>query len=817
MIRFYSYPCLFIIMLCLGNVNVLQAQSLLVAKQSFQKGYFEQAIEQWQTVLVTTQNINERLEALLGIARTYRRLGAYDNALKTLNIALPIAQQHDPIDYALLHNELSKLRLSQGEGWRKEAMRQLKTALNLARQTNNPILLAEVLNHQGNFLSAVDDYEGAKGAYQEALTYVKSSKKSSSHFSKEEIEALYSKVLINQALIIFSLDVERAYQYDDKAQAFKASIAVLEQALPVTQNRQESYSQVLGLIAISQLARKIQAKLNEPAEHLSSIAYQALTAAQAVAVSLDNSAAKAYANGYLGQLYEQAKRYDDALSLTRQAQFFAGQTREQLLLYLWQWQLGRILKAQGKYQDAIRAYQKSIKNLGSVRTQVANTGYFNIAKNFQEQIVPVYFELVDLLLQQARLAQNNSTRDRLLRQTRDLMEAFKAAELQDYFQSECFAIKDECTHIEQMVDAQTAVLYPIALSGRLELLLQRSDGLVQTTVPISKVKLRETIASLLSPLRHYPYPEQLAIQMSDQPADTCTPSLQTSTAQMMGTLANDSFLEPAKTLYNLLIKPLVPLLHDIKTLVIVSDGALRTIPFAALHDGQQFLIQKYALVLSPGLCYRSPKKQLRQKQSKILLVGLSDAVQGFSSLPCAEYELDILQGLFHLATQPLLNSAFTIPKVHTEMNENAYSIVHIASHGQFSANLKNTFVLTYNDKLSMDKLEDLMNLTTLKDEPVDLLTLSACETAVGDDRAALGLAGVALKAGVQSALASLWKVDDEATPAVVIEFYRQLQNPNISKAEALQKAQKMILTDKLYERYRHPYFWSAFLLIGNWL
>jgi len=151
------------------------------------------------------------------------------------------------------------------------------------------------------------------------------------------------------------------------------------------------------------------------------------------------------------------------------------------------------------------------------------------------------------------------------------------------------------------------------------------------------------------------------------------------------------------------------------------------------------------------------------------------------------------------------------------MNENAYSIVHIASHGQFSANLKNTFVLTYNDKLSMDKLEDLMNLTILKNDPVDLLTLSACETAVGDDRAALGLAGVALKAGVQSALASLWKVDDEATPAVVIEFYRQLQNPNISKAEALQKAQKMILTDKLYERYRHPYFWSAFLLIGNWL
>jgi len=805
-------------MLCLGKINMLQAQSLLVAKQTFQNGYFEQAIEQWQTILATTQKINERLEALLGIASTYRRLGAYDNALKTINIALPIALQHEPIDYALLHNELSKLRLSQGENWRKEALRQLKTAFKLARQINNPILLAEVLNHQGNFLSTVDDYEGAKEAYEKALLYIKSSTKSASHFSNEDIEALYSKVLINQAFMVFSLETEMAYQHDDKAQAFKASIAALEQALPVTQNRQETYSQVFGLIAISQLSRKIQSQLSTPAEKLTSLAYQALTAARAVAVSLDNSAAKAYANGYLGQLYEQAKRYDDALSLTRQAQFFAGQTRSQLQLYLWQWQLGRILKAQGKYQGAIRAYQEAIKNLGSVRTQVANMGYFNITKNFQEQVMPVYFELVDLLLQQARFAQNNSTRDRLLLQARNLMEAFKAAELQDYFQSECLAIKNKCSHVEQMLDAQTAVLYPIVLSGRLELLLQRSDGLVQTTVPISKVKLRDTIASFLSPLRHHPNPEQLAkVQMPDQLADTCKPSWRASTVQMLDTLTNNRFLEPAKTLYSLLIKPLIPQLHDIKTLVIVSDGALRTIPFAALHDGEEFLIEKYALVLSPGLCYRFPKSQLRQKRAKILLIGLSDAVQGFSSLPCAEYELDTLQGLFHLPSQPLLNSAFTISQVHTEMNENAYSIVHIASHGQFSANLKNTFVLTYNDKLSMDKLEDLMNLTILKNDPVDLLTLSACETAVGDDRAALGLAGVALKAGVQSALASLWKVDDEATPAVVIEFYRQLQNPNISKAEALQKAQKMILTDKLYERYRHPYFWSAFLLIGNWL
>ncbi|EDN65297.1 protein conserved in bacteria [Beggiatoa sp. PS] len=133
--------------------------------------------------------------------------------------------------------------------------------------------------------------------------------------------------------------------------------------------------------------------------------------------------------------------------------------------------------------------------------------------------------------------------------------------------------------------------------------------------------------------------------------------------------------------------------------------------------------------------------------------------------------------------------------------------MHIASHGQFSGTLENTFVLMFNDKLTMDRLEQLIALTTVGDkQPLDLLTLSACETAVGDDRAALGLAGVALKAGAKTALASLWKVDDEATPAVVIEFYRQLQTPGMTKAKALQTAQNLILTDDNYARYRHPYF-----------
>jgi CHAT domain-containing protein len=101
----------------------------------------------------------------------------------------------------------------------------------------------------------------------------------------------------------------------------------------------------------------------------------------------------------------------------------------------------------------------------------------------------------------------------------------------------------------------------------------------------------------------------------------------------------------------------------------------------------------------------------------------------------------------------------------------------------------------------------------LRKNPVELLTLSACQTAVGDERAALGLAGVAIKAGARSALASLWFVNDESTSKLVTEFYQQLQNPTLSKAQALQQAQKSLME----QGYQHPLYWAPFLLIGNWL
>ena len=162
----------------------------------------------------------------------------------------------------------------------------------------------------------------------------------------------------------------------------------------------------------------------------------------------------------------------------------------------------------------------------------------------------------------------------------------------------------------------------------------------------------------------------------------------------------------------------------------------------------------------------------------------------------------------------LLNEEFKLPRLETEMEEGEFSIVHIASHGQFDNDVRKTFLLTFDDKLTMDRLDQFVGLLRYRDEPLSFLMLSACETAAGDDRAALGLAGVAIKAGASSAVATLWFINDQASSNLVSDFYRELQSPGTTKALALQRAQVKMLDDPIYN---HPAYWAPFLLLNNWL
>ncbi|EDN70441.1 TPR repeat containing protein [Beggiatoa sp. PS] len=838
---YQTNPLLFLTLIfsLLYSLNVASAQPSQNAVPAFQHGHYEQALELWQSALTTASDTNQRLELLFNIAVAYRHLGMYDQALKTLETALSMAPKNTAI-HTLWLNELSQLHLSQGKKGFETAKKTAESARELARKINHPQILATVLRHWGNILSAEENYEEALKTYTEALTLVtpllSKTHLPASSFSQQKIgnivpvaigntQELYGKLLTNKAQTTFLLDIDSINEYDEAKEAFSTSIETLEQALKATQNWPDAFSESFALIALGQLAHEIQTQVKTPWAQLTNLAYQALNQARLIAERINNEQAKTYAYGYLGKLYEIANRYNEALTLTRQALFASQKINDEVALYHWWRQLGHIHQATGNIHEAVIALRQAVNQINHplTREKIVTMGY--IMGTFRERISPVYFELADLLLQQAKTTQTATQRHKLSQEARETMEFFKQAELQDYFQSECISLQTECTPLEQAMDTQTAVFYPIAFEDRLEILLSlpHAKELTQISVPVGEKVLRKSIAFFLSPLRRHPesYVRSKEQESSDEEEIFCQPSQWRGLPSTEAPTQAQAFLEPAQKLYQWLIQPIKETLtaHNIKTLIIVPEGVLRTMPFSALHDGQQFLIENYALAITPGLCFGKLSKWKRDINN-MLVSGLSEEVQGFSSLPCAEYEVNTLQKRHNLQDAkhiPLFNKSFTYPNIRQKIDQTNYSILHIASHGQFKSDLEDTFLLTYNDKLSMNRLERIVRGTALQEKNVELLTLSACQTAVGNDRAALGLAGVALKAGVKSALASLWKVDDAATPAMILEFYKQLQNPNISKAQALQIAQKMMLNDEKYILFQHPYYWSAFLLIGNWL
>jgi CHAT domain-containing protein len=156
---------------------------------------------------------------------------------------------------------------------------------------------------------------------------------------------------------------------------------------------------------------------------------------------------------------------------------------------------------------------------------------------------------------------------------------------------------------------------------------------------------------------------------------------------------------------------------------------------------------------------------------------------------------------------------FQLARIEAELSDGGYSVAHFATHGEFSQDHEKSFILTYDDRLTLDGLQEVLGQRD-QSQPLDLLVLSACKTAAGDDRAALGLAGVAVQSGAQSALASLWYISDAATAELIASFYTALQLPENGKAESLRLAQLELLKT---ERFNHPSFWAPYLLVGNWL
>jgi CHAT domain-containing protein len=566
-------------------------------------------------------------------------------------------------------------------------------------------------------------------------------------------------------------------------------------------------------------------------------AYRAYSHAIPLARRIDDPRILSRAAGALAQLYEQEGRLDEALQLTWSA-IAAAKGASDLLLD-WEWQQGRLLKQEGKSGDALAAYRRAILHLDRIRPDMP-IDYSDGRSSFRDTLSPLYLETISLLLSQADTSQGEP-RQKLLGEAQQTMERLKTAELQDYFKDACAVTQSPLEDLEKIAP-RTAILYPILFPDRVEMLIQLGGTKHHVTLEVSSAELGLLGTRLLRTLR--PGPAGI------RPFSTSI----------------------AGRLYRALMAPVIPLLeeHKIETLVYLPDGILRAIPIDALWDGNAFLVERYAIAVAPGMTLLDPKPIPREGFVG-LLAGLSTPGDVVERLPQSMRDA-LLQGtagsgipdgqqvralnlraLPHPSESPApapqeelteatlrnLQQALALPGVDEELNrlaeimpavrlqdetfllddfekaiEESYRIVHIASHGLFSGTPEESFIITYDQLLDMNHLEALFKSDSFTDSPVEILTLSACQTAEGDERSPLGLSGVAIKSGARSAVGSLWPVADEAAQRLLPAFYRGLKDGGLSKAKALQQAKIELLRQKAFT---HPALWSPFILIGNWL
>ncbi|OPX40352.1 MAG: hypothetical protein B1H11_00315 [Desulfobacteraceae bacterium 4484_190.1] len=726
---------------------------------SWQSGAFEKAVLNWKKaaqLYEKERNSKKQAETLDKLSQAYLALGHLHTSVETLHTARALSEKTgDRHRLASISGHLGNVHLTLGD--LDLAQDYLKKGLEISNELGNFEESASILNNLGNVYSSQEKHVEAVRAYKLSLALSKSSK---------------NHLMSSTALINCVTALMRNSQYQEAG-------SLLNQALSELRETKDSHNKAYGLINIGLAYTRLRNHVPEQVKKLLGLSYNMFNEALNVAEKINDQRASSYALGSMGRLYEDEQRYKEALQLTRRAAFAAQQVGAPESLYRWQWQTGRLFKKLGQIDDAISAYRRSVYTLQSMRQEMDRC-YGNPRSSFRKTAGTVCFELTDLLLKRAATVPSPEKKNDLLMESREIVELLRVYELRNYFKDDCVdAGRSKPVRLDTICRT-TAVVYPILLADRIALLVSLPSGLKQFSVKVGREEITREIRTF---------------------------------RQKLEKRTTWEFLPYAQRLYDYLIRPIE---HDlsssgIKTLVFVPGGPLRTIPVGALHDGKQFLINKIAVAITPGLDLTDPRP-IDKKNMRVLVAGLSKAVQGFPSLPYVKSELDTVRELY--PGERLFNEGFRRSSLKKALRNKEFNILHIASHGEFLGDVGKTFLLTFDGRLTMNELDEYVGLLQFRKEPLELLTLSACDTAAGDDLAALGIAGVAIKAGARSALATLWQVSDRATFIIIGEFYRQLRKPHVSRAVALQQAQLKLFHDP---RYEHPGYWSPFLMINNWL
>ncbi|NJK47730.1 CHAT domain-containing protein [Candidatus Gracilibacteria bacterium] len=818
-------------------------KSLEKGKIQYQNGQFSEAVNVFQQAAQAYQSQNDLRNQALSLSYlslAYQELGQWEAAQKAIAQSLELSQQakDNNLILARVLNTQGSLQLARGQtqealnAWQEAEQRyqqagdevgKLGSQINQAQALQNlglyrrsrsllervqqqlqtqpdSSLKATGLRSLGMALQLLGDLPASKQVLEESLTIAKNLS------NREEISATLFSLGNNsrasgetQAAIKFYQQVASTSAnplLQQEAQLNQFSLLIENQqrsdallVLPqlqtelstLTPSRSAIYAWVNfaeNLMKLESVGKNGRSPLPEPEKsQASDDTAKILAKAIQEARTLQDQRAESYALGTLGKLYEQKQQWTDAQNLTEQALSLAQTIKANDIIYQWQWQLARILEARGEIPEAIATNQEAVNNLQLLRADLVAIDP-NVQFSFREGIEPIYRNLVKLLLasssKTAKPSQDN------LKQARLVIESLQLAELENFFREACLEARPQ--QIDE-IDRAAAVIYPIILPDRLSVILSLpGQPLDYYETQLPQQKLEETLEKLFQSLNPA-FSSQIRLQKSQQ-------------------------------VYDWLIKPAQAALakNNITTLVFVLDGFLRNIPMTALYDGQKYLIENYRVAIAPGLQLLETQI-LDQEEFTAVTAGVSESNQGFSELPGVKVELSEIA--IAVPASQLLNQEFTKLRFERQIEETPAPVVHLATHGQFSSKPDETFVLAWDAPIKVQEFQNLLRSRQRgKTNPIELLVMSACQTAAGDKQATLGLAGMAVRSGARSTIATLWAVKDESTALLMTRLYQELITTQFNKSEALRQAQISLLKSS---KFQHPFYWAPFILVGNWL
>ena len=738
--------------------QILNNQGILLLSQ----GKEEAAIAAWQDAKDNYQQAGDKLgeiRAAINQTVAYKQLGFYRRALKTLSkVEGELKQQPDSlIKVAGLRSYGDILRLV---GQVKQAQEILAASKEIAARLGAADEQVKILLVMGNAYKAKNP-DQALAIYQQGLEVCQQQNNCWQTDLPLQLYLAQLNVLLDtndwqQGINLISLIQDEFAHLSASRANVDRKINFAHSLVKLTHHAQAQGQRKLDIPSKAQIEQLLTKTINE-------------------AKAVDYTKAQSYGLGLLGQINEEAEDWDLAQKQTKQALILAQGINAPEVSYLWQWQLGRINQALDRRSQAINHYSQAVELLKSLSKDLVAIDP-DVQYSFKESVEPVYRGLVSLLLStnsDGEIDQAN------LEGGRKVIESLQLAELNNFFREAC--LDAQVVNIDDL-DRQAAVVYPIVLRDRLEVIVSLPN----------------------QPLKHY---------TTEIPQE----QLEVITRQFRHNIvvrSRRNFYRPARKLYDLVIRPALDDLtqSQIKTIVFVPDGAFRNVPLSAMYDGKRFLIEDYSIALTPGLQLLNPRP-LEQSNLKTIAAGLTAGIEGFSALDYVGSELEEIEGRGNSVV--LKNQNFTTEALQKEIQFTDYPIVHIATHGQFSSSIEDTFLLAWDDRININELDSILQTRNPGQEnAIELLVLSACETATGDSRAALGLAGMAVRAGARSTLATLWSVNDRATSKLMGDFYQELSNKQLPKAEAVRQAQLTLLNNRWY---RHPFYWAPYVLLGNWL